>query len=190
MKVGVEVGVEIGVEVGRLPTNEDIANRLAIEHVLNMHCRGVDRADAQTLKSAYWPEAQVAYGSFNGSAHEFCELLPVGIQRYRATHHQLSNIIIEIKNTDAVVESYVTAYHHSPEGAATEMTYFGRYVDQMQKRDSSWKILFRHVVMDWNQNLVESADLTGPTFAGLAKSGRKPDDPLYKLQKTVLGETL
>ena len=39
-----------------------------------------------------------------------------------------------------------------------------------------------------NQNLNESADLDGPSFAGLQKSGRKPDDPLYRLQTQLLGE--
>ena len=170
-----------------------IADRLAIEHVLNIHCRGVDRACADDLTSAYWPEAEVAYGSFNGSAHEFCQMLPQGITRYRSTHHQVSNVIVETKDNDAVVESYVTAYHHSPEGAETEMTYFGRYLDHMQKRTVDgvpvWKILFRHVVMDWNQNLKATADMSGPTFAGLKKSARKPDDPLYTLQATILGES-
>ena len=172
--------------IGAVPDMEEIGDRMAIEQVLNVHCRGVDRASEADLKSAYWPDAEVAYGSFNGLAHSFCEMLPKGIARYRSTHHQLSNIIIERVGADAVVESYVTAYHHQPEGAATEMTYFGRYVDHFHKRESVWKILFRHVVMDWNQNLTDSADLSGPTFSGLAKSGRSPDDPLYLLRKNIL----
>ncbi|MEQ8693240.1 MAG: nuclear transport factor 2 family protein [Pseudomonadales bacterium] len=176
-------------ETGQVPDPQQLADRIAIEHVLNVHCRGVDRACVEDLKSAYWPEAEVAYGSFNGRAHEFCEILPQGIQRYRATHHQVSNIIVEQRGEDAVVESYVTAYHHSPEGAATEMTYFGRYVDHMQKRQDVWKILLRYVVMDWNQQLTESADFSSPTFAGLKRSGRKPDDPLYELKTNVFGET-
>ena len=171
---------------GSLPNEAEIADRLAIEHTLNVHCRGVDRCDEAALKSAYWPEAEVAYGSFNGNAHEFCELLPKGLQRYRSTHHQLSNIIIEQNGNDAVVESYVTAYHHMPGGEATEMTYFGRYVDHFQKRENVWKMMFRNVVMDWNQQLSESADLNGTSFAGLQKSGRQPDDPLYRLQKEIL----
>lgn len=174
--------------VGRVPEAEELAHRSAIEEVLFVHCRGVDRADAATLKSAYWPDAEVAYGAFNGSAHEFCDMLPVGIKRYRSTHHQVSNVIVERRGDDAVVESYVTAYHHRPEDQATEMTYFGRYVDHFQKRDDVWKIVMRNVVMDWNQQLDESADFESPTMAGLQKSGRKPDDPLYRLQNEVLGE--
>ena len=34
-------------KTGQMPDAGDIAHRLAIEHVLNMHCRGVDRASAR-----------------------------------------------------------------------------------------------------------------------------------------------
>ena len=173
---------------GTTPNLEQMADRLAIEEILHLHCRGVDRAEAADLKAAYWPEAEVAYGSFNGRAHEFCELLPQGIVRYQATHHQISNVLIEQREADAVVESYVTAYHFSPEGANTEMTYVGRYVDHFQKRTDQWKILYRNVVMDWNQHLTASADFDSPTFAGLQRSGRKPDDPLYQLKHDLFGE--
>ena len=95
-------------ETGTIPNAEQMADRLAIQDVLFKHSRGVDRADATMLKSAYWPEAEVAYGSFNGNAHEFCDILPEGIKRYMATHHQVSNISIDVVGDEAVVESYVT----------------------------------------------------------------------------------
>ena len=172
---------------GHLPSAADLTHRVAIEELLYSHCRGVDRADSDTLKAAYWPEAEVAYGGYNGPAHPFCEILPESIRRYRATHHQVSTILIPRQGDNAVVESYVTAYHHQPAGEPTEMTYFGRYVDHMQLRHETWKILYRHVVMDWNQQLTESADFVSPSMAGLAKSGRKPDDPLYALQQKLFG---
>ena len=180
-------------ETGTIPNADQIADRLAIQDVLFKHCRGVDRADPDMLKSAYWPEAEVAYGGFNGNAHEFCEILPVSITRYLATHHQVSNICIDVSGDDAVVESYVTAYHYLPGedgGADTEMTYFGRYVDRMQRRGDVWKMMFRHVVMDWNQNMATSSDFDGPTLGQLSRSARKPDDPLYAMQKDVFGEVL
>ncbi len=175
---------------GRIPTLAEMANRLAIEDVLNKHSRGVDRADAALLKSAYWPDAEVAYGGFNGPAHTFCEALPDSIKRYKATAHRVTNISVDFAGDDAVVESYVTAYHYLPDATAgdTELTYIGRYVDHMQRRADHWKILFRRVVMEWNQNLKASADFSGPTFSGLARGGRSPDDPLYQMQQTLIGD--
>lgn len=159
-----------------------VADRLAIERVLCAHSRGVDRADEAVLKSAYWQDAQVEYGAFNGAAHAFCAALPVGIKRYKATQHNLSNIAIDfVSDRDARVETYVTAYHYLPvqDGPDTEMTYLGRYLDRMEKRGDTWKILHRKVVMDWNQNATASAIWEGPPFDGLARGERAPNDPLY-----------
>lgn len=168
-------------ETGKVPDLAEVADRLAIFDVLAQHSRGVDRVDVAVLKSAYWPDATVAYGGFNGSAHEFCEILPGAIQGYKATQHAVSNIAIAISGDDARVESYCTAYHYAEVqgGPDREMTYIGRYLDRMQKRAGTWKILHRIVVMTWNQNFDASAVWAGPPIEGLAVGARGPDDPLY-----------
>ena len=167
-------------ETGRVANLAEVADRLAIQEVLAQHSRGVDRADEAILKSAYWPDAEVAYGGFNGPAHEFCAMLPGAIKRYAATQHCITNICIDLRGDEARVETYVTAYHYlAAEEGDTEMTYLGRYLDRMQKRGDVWKILHRQVVMDWNQNAPASALLEGPPFDGLARGARRPTDPLY-----------
>lgn len=170
-------------ETGRIPEASEVADRLAIQEVLAVHCRGVDRADEATLKTAYWPDATVAYGGFDGNAHEFCAILPGAIRSYVRTQHGISNTCIEFRGSRALVETYVTAYHYQAvvDGADREMTYLGRYLDVMERRDGVWKIHHRQVVMDWNQNADATAVLEGPPFEGLARGARAPDDPLYAL---------
>ena len=170
-------------ETGQVPGLEEVADRLAILDVLAKHSRGVDRADAEVLKSTYWPDAQVAYGGFNGLAHEFCDYLPGAIKRYARTQHSISNTAIEFSGDEARVETYVTAYHYLEVDGdqGTEMTYLGRYMDRMQKRGDVWKIIHRQVVMDWNQNVDTTAVWEGPTFSGLARGARAPDDPVNAL---------
>jgi hypothetical protein len=170
-------------QTGRIPGSAEIADRLAITEVVVQHCRGVDRADPAILRSAYWPDATVAYGGFDGNAHAFCDHLPAAIRHYTRTQHTVSNIQIECRGDEALVESYVTAYHYlaRPEGADREMTYLGRYLDTMRRRQGYWKIQHRQVVMDWNQNADASAVMNGPPFDGLARGDRHPDDPLYDL---------
>lgn len=178
-------------ETGAVPSMAEVADRLAIAEVLAVHSRGVDRADEAALKSAYWPDAEVAYGGYNGNAHGFCEILPASIKRYAGTAHKISNLCIDFREVDgcveARVETYVTAYHYlssDAEGSPdvdTEMTYIGRYLDTMEKRNNVWKIRFRRVLMDWNQNTNATAILEGPPFEGLARGTRWPEDPLYEL---------
>ncbi len=164
---------------GAVPNLDELADRLAIYDVLVQHSRGVDRADSDILKSAYWPEAMVNYGGFNGVAHEFCEMLPGSIKRYRATQHSITNVRFEIDGASARTETYVTAYHYLADAAEgdSEMTYLGRYLDTLERRDGCWKIIHRKIVMDWNQNADASAVWTGPPFDGIALGDRNPDDP-------------
>ena len=170
-------------DIGQVPGAEQLGDRLAIMEVLAMHCRGVDRADEAALKVAYWPEATVAYGAFNGNAHEFCAMLPTGIKAYERTQHSITNTLIDLRGSRAKVESYVTAYHYlaNDDAADSEMTYIGRYLDRFEKRNTRWKIMHRQVVMDWNQNAEATAILSGPPFAGLARGSRHPDDVVYQM---------
>ncbi len=167
-------------ETGKVPSMAEVADRLAIHEVLAQHSRGVDRADEAMLKSAYWPDAEVAYGGFNGLAHEFCEMLPGAIKRYARTQHAIANIAIQLRGAEARVETYVTAHHYlAAEDGDTEMIFLGRYLDRLEKRGDVWRIIHRRVVMDWNRNVPATAVLQGRPFDGLARGGRCPDDPLY-----------
>lgn len=170
-------------ETGTVPDLATIGDRLAIQEVLAKHSRGVDRADETILKSCYWPDSTVAYGGFNGNAHEFCTYLPNGIKRYYATQHTITNILADIRGNRAQVETYVTAYHYRREedGSGTEMTYLGRYLDRFEKRGNVWKIRHRQVLMDWNQNTTASSINQGPPFDGLARGTRYPEDPMYAM---------
>lgn len=170
-------------ETGTVPSLEEIADRLAINEVVAMHSRGVDRASADILKSCYWDDAEVDYGGYKGPAHPFCEMLPEAIKRYANTQHALGNTAAEIEGDKALVETYVTAYHYlAVDGEPdTEMTYIGRYIDRMEKRGGVWKIAFRHVVMTWHQNAFATADEEkNPSLQALSRAGRYPDDPLFK----------
>ncbi len=163
---------------GTVPSLEQVADRLAITEILHTHSRGVDRADTDILKSCYWEDAEVDYGAFKGKAWTFCESLPGAIKRYRATQHRVSNIIVQQDGSDAVTESYVTAYHflEVPEGESTEMTYIGRYLDRFQKRDNVWRMTFRHIVMDWHQLVPTTHDDNNPGLKGITVGARLPDD--------------
>jgi len=156
-----------------------LADRVAIQDVLHLHCRGLDRLDKDTIQCTYWPEAEVDYGSYKGSAHVFADLV-VGTlgQSYELTRHCLSNTLVDLRGNNARSESSVHAAHLLP-GAQEEMLFYGRYLDRLEKRNGRWKILHRQVVMDWSKRLSVQDERSGETFAALAKGGHLADDPLY-----------
>ncbi len=91
-------------DTGITPTPEQIADRLAIQDVLHLHSRGLDRLDKDAIQCAYWPEAEVDYGSYKGSAHVFAELVVGALgQTYELTRHCLSNTLVNVRGEQRLV---------------------------------------------------------------------------------------
>lgn len=132
-------------------TAQALAARHAIVNVLARHGRGVDRADANLLGSAYHRDATVDYGFFSGAASTLVAIL-AGAQKHAlpTLHRTANNIAVRICGAHAVSESYVIAY---AEEAEVQRTIFGRYLDRLECRDDIWAITHRTYVLDGNTNL-------------------------------------
>ncbi len=166
-------------DTGITPATTELADRLAIQDVLHLHCRGLDRLDKEAIQCAYWPDAEVDYGSYKGSAHIFAELVVGALgQTYELTRHSISNILIHVTGHVAHSESSVHAGHLLL-GAQEELLFYGRYLDRLEKRAGRWKILHRQVVMDWSKRIAVQDERSGKAFADLAKGGHLDTDPLY-----------
>lgn len=157
--------------------HSEIATNLA------RHSRGVDRNDAALLASAYTPDATVAYGLFEGPAHQFATILTDAMEGAPTTLHRTANMAIRVDGDRARSESYVIAYTRTPEdgGAGRQRLIGGRYLDRHEHRDGAWRIAHRTYVMDWNTN-VDSREI-GPT-SGLHGAQRQ-GDPAHALFATV-----
>ena len=168
--------------VGVVPGAEEIAHRGAISEVLAVHSRGLDRNDAGLLKCAYWPEAEVDYGSFKGSAHQFADLVgPALAAVYELTQHLLGQSVVAIQGSGATTETYVYA-RHLLRGGSEELSFAGRYLDELELRRGQWKILHRRVVMDWSRRAAVVDEREGEAFGALAKGRCDSDDPSCSLR--------
>lgn len=165
--------------IGEPPSPAETAAHIAIKEVLNLHSRGLDRVDVEALKSAYWPDAEVDYGTFVGPAHQFAELvLPILGESYELTRHSLSNHSIVIDEKMARSEAWVHAGHLLP-GAQEELLFYGRYLDKLEQREGLWKILYRTVVVDWIKRLPITDERDSEAFSALKRGGHMATDPLY-----------
>jgi hypothetical protein len=166
------------------PSPAELADRLAIQDVLHLHCRGLDRLDKEAIQCAYWPQAEVDYGTYKGSAHIFAELVVSALgQTYALTRHSMSNTLISFSGHVARSETCVHAAHLLL-GAQEEMLFYGRYLDRLEKRNDRWKIMHRQVVMDWSKRLPVQDERNGEAFAALAKGAHRDTDPLYPFLTT------
>lgn len=166
-------------QIGTPPDIREIASRMAILEVLNMACRGLDRCEAAWVKSAYWPEAVVDYGSFKGEAHVFADIV-VGVlsEQYEMTQHVLGNTLFDIRDGTAKTESYLTA-HHLLKGGREDLFYSGRYLDVLDRRDGCWKLSARTVVMDWSRRLEVEDERQSEAFQDLTKGTHGAADPIH-----------
>lgn len=162
---------------------EELADREAIRECLYRYSRGVDRLDADMVRSAYWPDCVDEHMGFTGNAEEFIAWSFPIMGSMDQTMHMIGNVLMTIRDGEADVESYFHGIHrvNLPDGTKSDVIGAGRYVDNLEKREDEWRIAKRHVVTDWFRQYPDSADWSlGMLGITIEPGGRFPDDESYK----------
>lgn len=174
---------------------EDLLAEQAVRKAVTSYSRGADRCDIDILKSAFHPDAEVKYGSYDGHYAAFCENVIAGHLAMNYTTHTVANEYYDIdaESGAGVGEIYVIAflslsqagdvmavegYKDSPSNGGYEYIVAGRYIDRYECRDGDWRISLRQYVIDWSR----TADYTGhdpnTLFEGLTYRGTQGHDDL------------
>lgn len=97
-------------------------DREMIRDCLYRYCRGIDRVDEALLRSSYWPDGTDTHGAYRGSASGFVDWAMAALPKIERGIHQIHNILIEMRGTEAAVESYFSAWQRQPgaDGALVE----------------------------------------------------------------------
>jgi len=178
---------------------QEIEDRYQIEQALRRYCRGVDRGDAELIRSAYHDDAFDDHGEFKGSAKDFAARLIAGTQdRWLSAQHLLHQTNIDFADQVAWVETYFTAHHkvsgqasaggsHSvgddrPDQGASNSgvvleSFGGRYADRFEKRNGAWAIARRVVICDWSR--VQDIAREYPS-TGFEQGKRSKEDMSYQ----------
>jgi SnoaL-like domain len=164
--------------VSRL-TVEDLLARAEIVDVLNRYVRGVDRADAELIRSCYHPGAIDDHGTFRGPADEFADhVAGERAHRYVSTMHFLAPPNIEVEGAAARVDTYCTAHHVTVPDEAGEQRRIVmgvRYLDRFELQAGRWLIAHRRCAFDWAQTLPG----TGGLPEAVTRGTRDRSDPWY-----------
>ena len=130
----------------KLLDRQDIADCLArIAH-------GADRFDKELYLSACHPDAQVSVGGFLSSAEESYEGGKAGHDEGTlSTNHCLSTSNCDIQGDVAHVETYHIYCARSRDDTSWAAT--GRYIDQFERRQGKWGLVFRHISVEWTGQL-------------------------------------
>jgi len=147
-------------------SQQQISDIEAIEDAAKRYCHGVDRLDADWMKSAYWPDAVDEHGVFSGNAWEFVEHCMVAHLPWRSTMHCIFNHQIDLDENGrcATGEVYNVSYLFQQESGDLD-TWYGRYLDRYEKRDGEWRIAHRVCVVEGTTTeLVSSMAIAAEKF--------------------------
>lgn len=165
----------------------ELMDREAIRDCMYLYCRGIDRADEATLRSAYWPDAIDNHGSYNGPIDGFVDWAKAVWAKGPRNIHAISNVLIAFQSTTvAHVESYFSALQRgaSGDGVVRQFALSGRYCDVFEKRGHEWRVLERTVVFDWVEAQDVPAESEEVRFGPRTPiGGNYPDDPVYQMGK-------
>jgi len=162
---------------------ERLLDKEDIRDVLMRYGRGVDRADADILKSCYHADAIEEHGStYAGPAIPYIDGAVPRIMKMGTLAHYICNIHIDLVSPDkAYVESYLLTFARFAKDTGSIDTFTGgRIVDRFEKRGGEWKIAHRKIAFDWNFDT--------PTNEGWCGGLFKPDDPKMIMGKKGTGD--
>ena len=158
-----------------------LLDRERIRDALVRLARGEDRRDAALISGAYWPDARVDHGVFQGDFRAYLAWVVPGAEAITNTQHVLGQTFIEIDGASARAETQVISYHRVDMGTEERDTCIGgRYLDVLAKRGDEWRIANRLMLYDWYQDWGVAIDwsngLMGRPFAGPHYPGRAIGD--------------
>lgn len=133
-------------------TIDQVIAREEIQGVLLRYLRAMDRVDDELGFSIFHDDGTGDYGPtiFSGTGHD----LIVWLNEYNRTlvtsHHQMSNVTIEVNGDRAASETYVEATLVREQGDGHIVRHVnGRYIDKLSRRDGRWAIDHRYYRRDF-----------------------------------------
>jgi ketosteroid isomerase-like protein len=130
---------------------QTLADKQEIHEVLLRWCRGLDRGDEALLAATYHSDAVDEHGAntYTGetAAHSYIAKHRRAFKRHM---HLTLNPLIDVEGDRATAESYfVASLVPNVRGREALMLAGGRYLDRLERRDEQWRLVHRHMVMEW-----------------------------------------
>ena len=158
-----------------IPNLQIVADRLALQDLVQKYSRAIDRRDFALLRTLYHEDAIEDHGGmFSGPASAYIDWLPGALARNEATAHYILNTLFEIDGDRAEGEIYKINYHRSPPPDPVEIITGSRSHDRFERRDGVWRFSYRGIVIDWSNSRPVNPGAYAE-FAANSQSGQ-PDE--------------
>ena len=158
-------------------TLDELSSIAEIRNLQERYCRGIDRADADILRTVYWDDGYDEHGVFSGDREEYIAwVIPVVRERFAALQHVLGQTYTELDGDFAHSETYFVQHSLRPDGVTYASP--GRYIDRLQRREGEWRVLERITMMSFFY-ATDVADVEKHEAAGFPAGSMDRDDPSY-----------
>jgi 3-phenylpropionate/cinnamic acid dioxygenase small subunit len=117
-----------------------LVERAEIIDVFNRYATGIDQRDREIYRSCFSDEIVVDIaggGPGTCPADEWVEQAFSAVSPFEATHHIITNHVIDVKGEVATGAAYLYAQHF---GTDSVFTVSGHYTNELVKTREGWKI--------------------------------------------------
>lgn len=158
---------------------DEMLDRQDIYECMTRYCRGVDRGDAELLRSAYHADGIDDHGGYVGPRDGYVEWgMNVVHNFFEVSLHYITNFSCEVDGNRAHAEFYFLAME-KPQGLEREIR-GGRYVQQYEKRNGKWGIIESVCMLDCDQPNLDPANTeVGINAERFIQQKKNHSDPSY-----------
>ncbi|WCT74427.1 nuclear transport factor 2 family protein [Sphingomonas naphthae] len=160
-------------------TVRELKDRQDILDCIQRECRARDRQDIDQIAGCWWGEGVDEHGPSITTAPDYPERANRGhYTNFHMTSHNITNHICEIDGDTAYCESYVVGGLFWLDGKTTTIA-FGRYLDQMERRNGEWRMLVRRCTIEMSAD-TDGTWVHSKNVKGFLKALWSKDDPSYQ----------
>ena len=181
---------QLGTSVNARPIKQEtplqaLFDRESIRDCIFRCCRGIDRADEDALRSAYWPDAVCRHGAHEGSGAEFIAWVLPHLRSGARSHHLIGNILIELqwrqRRGRELLPHDRRRPRHDRRAAGNPARRPLRRPLRAPQRAVAHRRPHRGLRLDPPDAAARRDERRPRSAPALPTGGRMPDDPLYAL---------
>jgi SnoaL-like domain len=162
-----------------LRTVRHLKDRQDILDCIQRESRARDRQDTAQIAGCWWEDGVDEHGPIITGMPDYPEKANLGHRsNFHMTSHNITNHLCEIDGDTAYCESYVVGGLFWLDGKTTTIA-FGRYIDQLEKRDGEWRMLTRRCTIEMTAN-TDASWVYSQNVKGFLKAQWSKDDPSYE----------
>ena len=140
---------------GQRPSPDEVADRIAIDDLLDAYASALDTKDWDTLRTLFTPDAVVDYteeGGVRGTVEDAIAWFQKAMAPFTASQHFVTNRRVKVDGDEAKVDAYIFSPLGMPNGNPGGLTLVfagGTYEDVLRRTPDGWRFAARTIHASW-----------------------------------------